>query len=306
MYFIKNFKTQEQYEAYKASSEWITPNLCSIVANNLVLFQEYDSFKLCDIAYLSNNDGKIKTIKASEWQADLGEPIGIVVIPENFLPDGKARIVALNNLSAHKWVTDTSTDTSSLTSYGGVVTTDNQTNTIQALTASGFYPSDKWKVSSGIVSDVDSEAYYNNTSTDKIPSPYFNNKLNPSFVEDEPRYTNALSDFNGEFNTSALSNLGSPAASAATSYSFGNLHWYLPSLGELAFVGVRWSAINATRTILGFNSMAEVGYWSSTKGPDATAWVLTLTTRSMITKNTLTNTSFVLPFAILENPHSYK
>lgn len=306
MYFIKNFKTQEEYEAYKSSSEWITPNLCSIVANNLVLFQEYDSFKLCDIAYLSNNDGKIKTIKASEWQADLGEPIGIVVIPENFLPDGKARIVALNHLSTLKWVADTSTDTSSLTSYGGVVTTDNQTNTILTLSTSGYYPSDKWKESSNIVSDVDPEAYYNNTSTNKIPSPYFNNKLNPSFVEDEPRYTNALSDFNGEFNTSALSSLGSPAASGATSYSSGNLRWYLPGLGELAFVGVRWSAINATRTILGFNSMAEVGYWSSTKGMNDTAYVLALTTRSMLTMTTLSSSSYVLPFAILENPHSYK
>lgn len=312
MYYIKNFKTQEEYEAYKASPEWITPNLCSIAANNLALFQEYDSFKLCDIAYFSYNDEKIKTIKATEWNVDLGEPIGIVVIPENFLPDGKARIVALNRASANgnytfPWLADTSTDTSSLASYMGIPMTDNKTNTITGLNTTAYYPSDKFKGESGcIVSDVDPEAYYNTTTTNIMTSPYFNGKLNPSFVEMVSPNNNALSDFNGKINTSALYNLESPAAAVANSYSSaGNLNWYLPSLGELVFVGVRWAAIDSVRSILGVDNMAQGAYWTSTNSLTM-PYGLGLTTRNSVSLSPPNTNLFILPFAILENPHSYK
>lgn len=50
---------------------------------------------ILDIAYWDGT--KVMTISFDKWNKDLGAPIGVVIIPEGFTKDGKARIVSLNN-----------------------------------------------------------------------------------------------------------------------------------------------------------------------------------------------------------------
>ena len=46
-----------------------------------------------DVAYWDGS--KVKTTPLSNWSTSLGTPIGVVVVPEGFAPDGKVRIVSL-------------------------------------------------------------------------------------------------------------------------------------------------------------------------------------------------------------------
>lgn len=208
---------------------------------------------LCDIAYWDGS--KVKTVSQDQWNSDLGTPVGVVVIPEGFAPDGKARIIGLKAaVGGKKWgIYGTETD---LTTYTKVPTTDNAGSTSTGSNSSGRLPSDKF---TGATSFVDSTAKYN-TSSNLIPSPYLgdNKTFNPEYSK-EISGNNVLSDFNGLANTEYLQGLGSDyqAAKYCWSYSDGksNLQWYLPAAGELGFLMPRFNAINAAINAVGGSSV---------------------------------------------------
>lgn len=224
-----------------------------------------------DVAYYTN--GEIKTISKDKWNSSLGTPIGVVVIPSNFLPDGKARIVSLkavnssgNATTSHssmKWgVSGTNT---TLTDYTKVPITNNTGSVSSSSNSYGYLPSDNF---TGDTSFVDSNAKYGTTNTNKIPSPYNGNEFNTDYSKDISG-NNALSDFNGLSNTQVLVGLGSGyvAANAAYNYSDGvsNIQWYLPSAGELGFMVARFKTINSTISMLSGVAVPSTSFWSSTE-----------------------------------------
>lgn len=240
---------------------------------------------LCDIAYWDGN--AVKTVSKDNWSTSLGTPIGIVVIPEGMLPDGKARMVGLspvdangNPSSSHVGMTwgTYGTDTS-LTNYTKVPTTDNAGSTSTGSNGSGFLPSD---IFTSVTSYIDSGAKYQG-NTPYIPSPYLYNggelAFNPEYSKAISGYNNALSDFNGLSNTETLVGLGTDytAANVAWKYSDGvsNTQWYLPAAGELGFLMPRLQQINSTLTsIEGVAIRSSGNFWSSSEYSSSSAYNL--------------------------------
>lgn len=239
---------------------------------------------LCDIAYWDGS--AVKTVSKDKWNTSLGTPIGVVVIPEGMLPDGKARIMGLKPVDASGNPSSShvsmpwggyGTDTS-LTNYTKVPTTDNVGSTSTGSNLYGYLPSDKF---TSATSYVDSGAKYND-STPYVPSPYLYNGGELAF---NPEYSkalegnNALSDFNGLSNTETLVGLGTDytAANAAWNYSDGvsNTQWYLPAAGELGFLMPRFNEINSVLTSVGGVAVDTSNYfWSSSEYSSYNAYLL--------------------------------
>ena len=260
-----------------------------------------------DVAYYTN--GQIKTISASKWNSSLGTPIGVVVIPSNFLPDGKARIVSLNYVDSSGntstlpngmiWGVK-GTDTT-LTNYKNVPITNNTGSVSSSYNSMGYLPSDNF---TGDTSFVDSSAKYNTTNTNKIPSPYNGSEFNTDYSK-KISGNNALSDFIGLNNTQVLVGLGSDyvAANAAYNYNDGvsNTQWYLPSMGELGFMMARFKTINNTISQLGGVAVPSSNYfWSSTEYSSDIAYSV-LSSYGRVNNYDKDNSLYVRPFALLDN-----
>lgn len=204
-----------------------------------------------DVAYWDGN--KVKTVPLSNWDTSLGTPVGVVVIPEGFLPDKKARILSLkyatyNDNEKIPWgVYDGYQYDSPLETFSYIVATDNAIGDSYE-TRMGYLPSDidTWTGEQSIVDPLckyDYEPPY-------IPSPYLGNKLNPDYIM-ETEGGNVLSDFNGLSNTQLLVNEGQEYHAAHACWNYkdsanSNLQWYLPSAGELGFLMPRFKIINNT------------------------------------------------------------
>ena len=260
---LKLFQTNAEYAAY-AEGESFLPNVSYVTESSQVHFKSYvPPISLCDIAYWDGS--KVKTVSQDKWNSNLGTPVGVVVIPKGMLPDGKARIIGLQNQVEKTWGRY-GTDTS-LTNYTKVPTTDNAGSASTGSDSYGYLPSDKF---TGETSFVDSTAKYSETSN-LIPSPCLgDDQTFNSEYSKEISGNNCLSDFNGLENTRVLQGLGSDyeAAQYCWSYSDGasNLQWYLPAAGELGFLVARFNAINAAITAVGGVAVAgDYGFWSSSE-----------------------------------------
>ena len=277
--YLKLFNTTADYQQYE-SEGILTPNVSLVKENNSVFYNPYvKPINLCDIAYWDGS--KVKTVSQDNWNSSLGTPVGVVVIPSGFAPDGKARMISLKYATSAGTSSDSSvgmpwggngTDTS-LTNYTKVPTTDNAGSTSTGSNANGYLPSDKF---TGTVSFVDSTAKYSQTSN-LIPSPYLGDDktLNPEYSKEilsGDTNVNVLSDFNGASNTEYLVGLGTgyTAANAAHNYNGGvtgtDIQWYLPAAGELGFIMPRFNAINATIQSVGGVAVAGgLYFWSSSE-----------------------------------------
>jgi hypothetical protein len=277
MKYLRLFENESDYQSFKEGSEYITPNVSYLSDLNTAILNPYiPPISLCDIAYW--NGSTVKTISKDDWNTSLGTPIGVVVIPEGMLPDGKARIISLtpfdingNPTSLHSGMMWGNENDTSLTNYNRVPTTDNSGSSTTGSFNYGYLPSDNF---TGTQSFVDPKVNYSKTSY-LIPSPYLGDDktLNPAYNAEISGYNNALSDFNGLHNTEVLVGLGSDyvAANAAWNYKDGvsNLQWYLPAMGELGFLMPRFNEINETITFLGGiaidNTSTKSFYWSSSE-----------------------------------------
>ena len=224
-----------------------------------------------DVAYWDGS--QVKTTPLSKWNTSLGTAIGVVVVPEGFAPDGKARIISLkptdkkgNQSDSNIGITwgDFGVDTS-LINYTMVSITDNAGSTSSGSNDYGYLPSDSF---TGATSFVDHKAKYHD-STPYIPSPYLGDSPNPEYYKTISG-NNVFSDFNGLSNTQTLVGLGSnyEAANACWNYNDGssNLQWYLPGMGELGYVMPRFNEINNTIAILGGIIIDNSGnFWSSSE-----------------------------------------
>ena len=188
-----------------------------------------------DIVYKAN--GKLNKINYEEWTSSLGTPVGVVVVPSGFAPDGKAKSM--------KWGVY-GTDTS-LTNYTSVPTTNNTSEALSGYSIYGCLPSDKY---TGTTSYVDPTTKYSGNTLPRIPSPYLGDEPNPAYSNSILIPNNALSDFDGKGNTDVLVALGSDyiAANAARNYKAAGaeeIEWYLPAMGELGYLIVRLNKIQA-------------------------------------------------------------
>ena len=297
--FIKVFDTDAQYQSYIGGTNTILPNASYVRETNECYFKPYvPPIYLCDIAYWDGS--RVKTVSQDKWNTSLGTPVGVVVIPEGMLPDGRARIIGLKSDVSKTWG-PISTDTT-LTNYTQVPTTDNAGSTSTGSAEYAYLPSDKF---TGTVSYVDPGTQYSGTSRTMIPSPYITrdgkNEFNPEYSK-EISGNNCLSDFNGLANTEYLQGLGSDyqAAQYCWSYSDGasNLQWYLPAAGELGFLVPRFNAINAAITAVGGSSVASSGFWSSSEYSSSNAYRVA-TSNGYVYHNGKYYDSSVRPFAVL-------
>ena len=312
MSYIKTFKTKEEYEAFRNSDDWKVPSIYAIENSPTAIIQKVanQTAMVGDIVYYAN--GLIKTINNTLWSSFLGTPIGVVVIPEGMLPDGKARMISLYDVDSNGnavtsatnmvWgVYDTDT---SLTNYNMVPTTDNAGSTSTGTNNYGCLPSDKF---TGVQSFVDSKAKYK-ASSNLIPSPYLGDDktLNPEYnvIYTSAVFVNALSDFNGLSNTETLVGLGTDyvAANAAWKYSDGvsNTQWYLPAMGELGFLMPRFNEINAAITAAGGTAVSSSrNYWSSSESSSSNAYGLYADDGGVYDDYDKANYLFVRPLAVV-------
>jgi hypothetical protein len=255
--YLKYFEQASDYEDYKNGSDFLSPNVSYIEETKVVCYEPKASPSLAgDIAYWDGS--KVKTISQDKWDASLGTPVGVVVVPEGFAPDGKARMLSLqwanesgensSDYVAMKWG-GYGTDTS-LTNYNCVPITDNTNEFATSSNTDGYLPSDKFTETKSF---IDSYAFYKYRPY--IPSPYLGNEPNPAYYSEIINYNNVLADFNGKNNTDILVGLGSDyiVASAAKNYkSIGaeEIEWYLPAAGELGYIMPRLNTIQTALTKL--------------------------------------------------------
>ena len=290
MKYLKKFNQENDYSSFKNSENWITPNICAIIETQKTKLNKFvppppPPAMYGDIVFWDGS--KVDYVNKTKWNADLGTPLGVVVVPEGFAPDGKTRFIALNAVDSSgnastgaatmAWG-DTSTDTS-LTNFNRVTTTDNSGSTSTGSYSEGYLPSDKF---TGRQSLIDAKAKYNETSN-LIPSPYLTvddkDILNPEYNKEISGYNNALNDFNGLSNTEVLSKLlfDYIASYATWKYSDGlsDVQYYLPAIGELGYLMARFNDINESLSLIGGVPVGGGGVlWSSTEYNSYNAYYL--------------------------------
>jgi len=271
--YLKQFETQAAYEA--AESGLILPNVSLTLDNNTVHYNPYvpPKPKLYDYLYEDGSFGKKDATKTA---------IGVCVIPGGVLPDGKARFMSLKGMtltSPNEGGSNTSiywggyeSDIPSLTNFIKVVTGD---TTAEGTNSNGYVPRNG--------------SYQ---STPHIPSPidYFSAYSSAG----------ATSDLDGKANTekilavdNAASTAWQTAASITNDSSTATVHpaaqccwrfnpgstnqgdWYLPSIGELAFIMPNFNDLQTAISDVSGVQLDDYNlYWSSTENNGVRAWRL--------------------------------
>ena len=273
MKHIDIFSSVSEYETAKSGGTLITPNVSFINESDGVSYYHPLVAKLYDYLYEDGSFGKKDATKTA---------IGVCVIPGGVLPDGKARFMSLKEMtltSPNEGGSDTKiywggygSDIPSLTNFQTVVIGD---NTAEGTDSYGYMPKN--------------DLYAN---TPHIPSPidYFSAYSS----------TGATSDLDGKANTEkilAVDNAAStawqtaesitddnhtatvhPAAQCCWRFNPGSTNqgdWYLPSIGELAFIMPKFDDLQtAISNVSGVQLDGDYGYWSSTEYNKTYAWFM--------------------------------
>lgn len=261
MYF-KVFNNEEEYNAFKNGDNFIKPSV-SVINKNKMVVETVPKFLLYDVVYYDSNSRNIKVLPYRAWKSTIGTPIGLVVIPSDTLPDGRARIVSLYpvtsagtahtstaNIPAMYW-SQVKEKVTSITSYTKLSGTNNLLEDKEINY--GFLPSDVYD--SGVTSYVDPKAKYAPNKTNFIYSPYYMNNYTINKKYYKSNFHNALQDFKGYENTNILAGLGVDYIAARAAWGYKDvsrkIQWYLPTVGELGFVFARIKKISQIITALG-------------------------------------------------------
>jgi hypothetical protein len=291
--FITNFDTTSEYNS--AKSNFDLPHVSLTKDDMMVHFHPLVA-KLYDYLYEDGSFGKKDATKTA---------IGVCVIPANVLPDGKARFMSLKGMTLttpNEGGADTQiccggygNDIPSLTNYTTVVTGDTTaegTNSYGSVPKNGSYssaphipsPINYFSAysSSGATSDLDGKA-----NTEKILA--VDNDADTAW-QTADNITNA---------TGATVH---PAAQCCWRFRPGSTNqgdWYLPSVGELAFIMPNFDDLNtAISDVSGVQLSGSDRYWSSTEGNDYGAWYV-YTSNGYVYRNTKSLSYYVRAFLAL-------
>ena len=216
--------------------------------------------------------------------------IGVCVIPDNFISktgvNSKARFCALTESTA-KYKTSNTEDTglSKFNKFGCVGESNNRWTPTNTLAHNGDYgyisgQGSHFKYES-IENPYDPGAHWRKGySYHHIASPYL--YVNDEYVFNEGVYNGCvgdavsmLSDMDGKANTGIINDSDHPAAKYCATYSTNGTSagdWYLPAMGELAFIMARFDTINeAISNVSGTPFNLDGGYFSSTQNANAYA-----------------------------------
>lgn len=273
------------------------PNVSFVDEDSSVSYYHPLVAKLYDYLYEDGSFGKKDATKTA---------IGVCVIPGGVLPDGKARFMSLKAMtltSPNEGGSDTyiywggyGSNIQSLTNFRTVVTGDTEA---EGTNVYGYVPKN--------------DSY---SDTPHIPSPikYFSAYSS----------TGATSDLDGKANTKkilAVDNAASTAWQTAKSiennYTTTTVHpaaqccwrfnpgstnqgdWYLPSIGELAFIMPNYNNLQTViRDVSGVQLNDNKLYWSSTEYDGYDAWIVSASD-GHVTSRRKNDSSYVRAFLAL-------
>lgn len=282
----------------------------------------------------------------TDYPVDKFVPIGVVVVPgtHNVYGDGSCGVISLKNMSyktpqegSNKYNLYNNNDEDGVGIRWGqgdmntIPSLHNFTQICQVTQSLGeslgdsegnivgqgnnvYIPSDFFS-KNGYQCPHDKNVYYNkyNSNSSGAPSPYFtDDSRNPHYYQKTPPSSedNALSDFNGRYNTQILCSLAitqedwktaseiindynngySPAACCCWRYHTNGTQegdWYLPSMGELGYIVARCTKVDEAISLILNNYGSNLGipfinndivsyciYWSSSHGINSYArWI---------------------------------
>lgn len=317
MKYLKIFEKNNNYETFKNSPEYITPNVSLIEENESLYYEqeiipEYKN-KAGDIAYW--NGTKVVTIEKEKYTEKLGPSVGVVVIPKGFAPDGKTRIVS-------NYYVDENGNPSvepvripfceyvipfDFNDNAYLPITDNMGSTTTGAYTSGMIPINQQDENHNVQSYIDPITYYDtswlNGSLPMISSPY---DSRDGIEKPNPEY---YANLNGLENTKAFVNFSKDfiAANAAYKYTDGysNLQWYLPTSGELVCLGARLYGYCKTQCFSSSNYSYNIdSYWGNSCGiciyyENDKIYHFNLVQGDFFGNEDI-STNYVLPFAIID------
>ena len=252
---------------------------------------------------------------ASEYPSSNYSPVGVVVIPgsHDVYGDGSCAVMSLKEMNYNvpdngspsyvkiQWG-QAGTDISTLTNYNQVCYVSDYGVTINkdvlGVIDYAYLPSDKFTT---VQNPYDKDTYFYLNDDIYAPSPYNDDDTrNPAYYQtaSPSSSNNAMSDFDGMGNTEILCDLAtaqsdwktassitheggsgySPAACCCWRYHTEGTKqgdWYLPAMGELGYMMVKFNKINQTINTLRSAYGSTVGiqvyvsydghYWSSSE-----------------------------------------
>ena len=291
--FITKFDTVNAYN--EAAPSFVLPHVSLTKDNNILHYHPISSLAVGTYLY---NDGTTGTTANSNV-------VGVCVIPDGLLPDRKARFMSVLAITTESTAGSTSENKfiwlnnsrsllpnqyTELPCVGlnedigtGVIT-----NQVEHSYYKAFMPSDSensyFTALTAIANPYDSVTKFAfNDNDHHIPSPFMNNgafneNYSTLFTTDGTAFDNALSDFDGFRNTQILIKDDEVVAAkhcAMFNPGYGKGKWYLPAVGELAFIMPRFEVINSKLSALGSSGVqldAGSEYWSSTEYDNYDAW----------------------------------
>ena len=268
MKHIKLFKTEQERVTFLNSTEYVEPHVDLVEDTGVVTYNK--GFGLGNYYY---SDGTYSSSLNSDKT-----PIGICVIPPNFVPDGKARVMSLKNMSVKtpeqgttndesiawgQYGVDTKLPNLGQVAYGGTDTT--ALSTVVGLKNNAYLPSDRddWKSKLSYSGDTSTHYLYSDEDGHAI-NPYLTTggtlEFNTEYIKtDSPSSSaNCLSDLNGVSNTDILCSLHTAQANWETASAITNN----PSQGysPAAVCCRRYAPSESTKGKWYLPAMGELGF----------------------------------------------
>ena len=309
MKYFRLFQTHAEHEQEKGELEKLEMYLsyCKNTDEVTLFYNKKSKYAVGD--YLLSSG---EVIKNADYTSGMNV-IGVCVIPDNFISktgvNSKARFCALTE-SAYAYKTSNTEDTElqMLNQIGCVGETTSgiwtPTNILAHNVNTGVISGLASHFTKTVANKYDPGTFWYNNLVHHIASPYL--YVNGEYVFNDGVYNgcvngivSALSDMDGKANTTVIENSDHKAAIYCTTYSTNGTSkgdWYLPAIGELAFIMPRFDTINnAIIKVRGTTISTSYNYWSSTQYSAPYAYVI-YTKNGVISSGNKTDSNHVRPF----------
>lgn len=312
MKYFRLFQTHAEHEQEKGELEKLEMYLsyCKNTDEVTLFYNKKSKYEVGD--YLLSSGEVIKNADYTNQ-----EVIGVCVIPDNFISktgvNSKARFCALNESENELMYKTSDTEDIELSMFNKIgcvgessTSVWTPTNILTHNVASGCISGEAthFNKTTAVSNSYDPGTYWLSAQIHHIASPYLD--VNGEYVFNEGVYNgcvngivSALSDMDGKANTTVIENSDHKAAIYCAGYSTaGTSHgdWYLPAIGELAFIMPRFDTINDAITKVGGTSFGTANsYWSSTQSSANYAYYI-YTRSGAVADNNKSNAGFVRPF----------